>query len=190
TLGFAGTLDGALRNNGTMRATGNAVISGQMHNAGHVDLTTDRQVGTVLQVGGLQGNGSYALDVDLAEMTSDSIVVRGGAAQGNHHFILKNSAQITAQPGLTTTLLDVDETQGAANDFSFSYDEVIASSERVIFWVDQTAANGDLALHSGVNPGLGALFGNVTLTQSLIGSVINRPTSPFVTGLAYEDSER
>jgi fibronectin-binding autotransporter adhesin len=33
------------------------------------------------------------------------------------------------------------------------------------------------------------LVGSVALTQSLIGSVINRPSSPFVSGLAYDDPD-
>lgn len=34
---------------------------------------------------------------------------------------------------------------------------------------------------------VGALAGSVVLSQSLIGAVINRPSSPFVNGLAYDD---
>jgi outer membrane autotransporter protein len=48
---------------------------------------------------------------------------------------------------------------------------------------------GQINVNTFANPGVGALAGSVTLTQSLIGSVINRPSSPFVTGVAGE-SER
>jgi outer membrane autotransporter protein len=49
--------------------------------------------------------------------------------------------------------------------------------------------NGDVYLRTFLNPGISGLAGNVTLTQSLIGSVINRPSSPFVSGLAYDDPD-
>jgi hypothetical protein len=58
----------------------------------------------------------------------------------------------------------------------------------VVFGLIQTGT-GDLTLAAQPNPGIGAIAGNVVLTQSLIGTVINRPSSPFVSGLAYEDED-
>jgi hypothetical protein len=43
---------------------------------------------------------------------------------------------------------------------------------------------------SQINPAIAGLAGNVSLVQSLIGTVVNRPTSPFVSGLVFEDPDK
>lgn len=192
TLDLAGALEGALLNDGTVNALRDqARVTGALRNNGVLSMAGDGRADSVLQVGGLSGNGDYVLDVDLGRMVADRIEVRGGATQGMINLDFNYvSDEVTAQPGQRVTLLDVDESQGSANDFRYDYDPIERSSERVVFSVDQAEAFGDLELVSQTNPAIGALFGNVALTQSLIGSVVNRPTSPFVTGLAYEDSEK
>jgi len=49
---------------------------------------------------------------------------------------------------------------------------------------------GDLTLNSTLNPLVAGLAGNIALSQSLIGSIINRPTSPFVAGLALPTDDK
>ncbi|WP_405402649.1 hypothetical protein [Paracoccus sp. Ld10] len=192
TLSLGGRLDGALSNAGTVAVSGDqASVTGTVTNNGELDLTGGNRVGDVLQVGGLSGDGTVSLDVDLSQVTADRIEVRGGAADG---FVRLEFNQATpgtvSQPGRRVTLLDVDERFAAENTFSYSANTDFAASERIVFSVEQLANNGDLTLVSQTNPAIGALFGNVALTQSLIGSVVNRPTSPFVTGLAFEDPEK
>ena len=202
-----GQINGNLRNNdGIVRVAGTAGVSGALINNGLVDLTRggdlakvnarmaqDRAVGSTadrLNVGGLSGNGTYKLDVDLANMKADRITVQGGAATGRYHLQFNYSDGATvSEIGRSVLVLDIDETQGAKNDFRISADEISAASERIIYDVYQSDDNQDVYIRSDLNPAIGAFIGNVTLTQTLIGSVINRPTSPFVTNLAYEDKE-
>ena len=190
-LGLAGTLAGDVTNDGTVNALGNqGTITGALLNNGTVSLATDGHVGSVLQLGGLSGTGTYVLDLDLDAMTADRIVVQGGATTGqiNLAFSFAGSGAGT-QPGQRITLLDVDQSFGSANDFRYAYDLTDLPSGRLVYSVEQAGSFGNLELVGQTSPGIGALFGNVTLIQSLIGSVVNRPTSPFVTGLAYEDRE-
>ncbi|WP_090844249.1 beta strand repeat-containing protein [Paracoccus alkenifer] len=190
-LGLSGILAGDVANNGTVNALGDqGSITGALINDGTVSLATDGQVGSLLQLGGLSGTGTYVLDLDLDAMTADRIVVQGGATTGriNLAFSFAGSGAGT-QPGQRITLLDVDQSFGSANDFRYAYDLTDLPSGRLVYSVEQAGSFGNLELVGQTSPGIGALFGNVTLIQSLIGSVVNRPTSPFVTGLAYEDRE-
>jgi outer membrane autotransporter protein len=77
---------------------------------------------------------------------------------------------------------------GATNNFSFIALGLPDPGGKIIYRPFQDAS-GDVFVISGLNPGIGALVGSVALTQSLIGSVINRPSSPFVSGLAYDDPD-
>ncbi|WP_199260835.1 hypothetical protein [Paracoccus binzhouensis] len=191
TLTLAGALDGALVNHGILDASGTqAHVTGTVTNDGTIDLEDD-STGGVLTVGGLSGSGTYALDVNLRDMTADRIVVDGGAARGSYYLSFDLGDRDTIpQSGERVTLIDVDESFGAQNDFVFRHDELPAGSERIVYSVEREGGLGNLDLVSQLNPAMGAIFGNVALVQSLIGSVVNRPTSPFVTSLAYEDKEK
>lgn len=192
-LDLTGALRGALASDGVVAVSGrNATIGGTLTNAGRVDLAENGRTGDLLTVGGLDGKGgALRLDVDLSQMTADRIEVRGGATTGDIRLEFNRTGSgSVSQPGRRVTLLDVDAAYAAQNSFRYTADIDFASSERIVFSVEQMAGTGDLTLVSQTNPAIGALFGNVALTQSLIGSVVNRPTSPFVTGLAFDDPEK
>lgn len=193
TLTLAGLLDGALLNQGRVAVSGNqARVAGTATNDGEIDMA-DGATNGVLRVGGLDGRGTYRLDLNLRTMTADRIDVRGGAAHGSYHLDFDLTDRDTVpQRGARVTLIDVDESFGSANDFAYTRSELPAGSERIVYSVQRAGSDraGDLELVSQLNPAMGAIFGNVALVQSLIGSVVNRPTSPFVTPLAYEDQEK
>lgn len=193
TLTLAGLLQGGLLNQGTVAVQGNqARVTGTVTNDATVDMT-DGSTSGVFRVGGLNGTGTYRLDLNLRTMTSDRIQVVGGAAQGAYHLDFDLAERDTVpQRGARLTLIHVDESFGSQNDFSYTRSELPAGSERIVYSVQRAGddGRGDLELVSQLNPAMGAIFGNVALVQSLIGSVVNRPTSPFVTALAYEDAEK
>lgn len=193
TLTLAGLLEGGLLNQGTVAVQGNqARVAGTATNNATVDMT-DGSTSGVFRVGGLDGTGTYRLDLNLRTMTSDRIEVSGGAAHGAYHLDFDLAERDTVpQRGARLTLIDVDDSFGSQNDFTYTRSELPAGSERIVYSVQRAGADGrgDLELVSQLNPAMGAIFGNVALVQSLIGSVVNRPTSPFVTALAYEDAEK
>ncbi|WP_139221650.1 hypothetical protein [Paracoccus halophilus] len=190
-LGLRGRLDGDLLNNGSVNVDGRGVaVSGRLTNDGVINLE-DNLAGDTLRVGGLDGSGEYRLDIDVAARSTDRIVINGGAATGLYalelNFVDENAVLASDN---RLTLMDVDEAFRAENSFDFSHSDLPSISERIVYSVEQLGRGGDVVLVSQTNPAIGALFGNVALTQSLIGSVINRPTSPFVTALAYEDEQK
>lgn len=162
-----------------------------LYNDGLVTLSNGRATDRLVVNGGLTGNGSYRLDLDLAQRRADQIIVRGGAVKGHLSF---GFDVLTLDPGYRigtrVKVLDIDAAYRKQSDFTYRFDPVGAANERIVYSLDQDAASGDLVIVSQTNPAIGALFGNIALTQSLIGSVINRPSSPYVVGLAANPGER
>ncbi|MDO5622825.1 MAG: hypothetical protein Q4G24_15355 [Paracoccus sp. (in: a-proteobacteria)] len=189
-LTLAGVLNSDTQNDGRIVVRGSSgQISGELVNNGTVSMSGDGDVSGVMTVAALSGTGNYQLDVNLAQMESDQIVVSGGAAQGHMMLILNGVDASRPLSDSRVTLVQVDDAFSAENTFTYDYSSDFSSSERIVYSLDQAAAGGSLDLVSQTNPAIGAIFGNVALTQSLIGSVVNRPTSPFVTGLAVQDDE-
>ncbi|RNF34464.1 hypothetical protein [Paracoccus methylarcula] len=190
-LRLGGRLTGNLVNDGIVVAGNGAEVGGVLHNNEIVSLQGADRTGDVLTTGGLSGNGIYALDVNLSDFTADRIDVRGGAATGHYELQLNYIGEAGAtRIGERVALLNVEDGLGAQNNFTYSYNPTDTASEKLVYSVEQDGAHGDVYLINSINPAIGAVFGNVKLTQSLIGSVVNRPTSPFVTGLAFEDPEK
>ena len=189
----------------TNNSTGNIILqSGRMSfgnglvNNGTVDASSGQaggpQVGDVVEVnGGLSGDGRFVLDIDLDEDdvaadgtgASDYVTVAGGPVTGTItlSFNLLGSG---AQPANDILVFSV--APNAGNDFELRHEGLPSGGEAVIYYLDPDGS-GNYFVRNMLNPGIGSLAGSIVLTQSLIGSVINRPSSPFVSGLAYDDPD-
>ncbi|AUM73738.1 autotransporter outer membrane beta-barrel domain-containing protein [Paracoccus jeotgali] len=193
TLSLAGTLQAPLQNAGTLRASGaGAKVAGSLQGAqgGLVDLS-DASTETVLTVAGLSGENDIRMDIDTGNRRADRIAVSGGPVTGRLHFGFQNlSDQVAATTGERITLLTLDRRFGTGNDFAYSFDPISTASERIVYSVDRDRQSGNLTLVSQLNPAIGAMFANITLVQSLIGSVVNRPTSPYVSGLVTDSADK
>ncbi|AUH33518.1 hypothetical protein [Paracoccus tegillarcae] len=196
-VGIDGGQIGSLTNQGSFDVGGSFALNGSMTNDGTVNMADNGVATDVLTINGsVSGAGTYALNLDMnangGAGASDLVVVRGGAVTGS---ILLSFDDETVAGGATDAskrilVFDVDGSQGSANSFTYSAEGLPAASERVIYSVIQDGASGDLYMTDAINPALGALSGNLALTQSLIGSVVNRPSSPFVPGLAGGAGEK
>lgn len=185
--GGSGGVIGSLQNAGTFYAASGFRIAGSLQNTGTVDMSANGSANDVLSVNGsLSGNGAYVLDLDVndGDGVSDRVVVRGGAVTGSISltFARDDAGILGGDRSRNILVFDVDP--GQSNDFTYTASNLPPASERTIYNVVRDAASGDLYVRDTINPALGALSGNVALTQSLIGSVVNRPSSPFVPGLA------
>ncbi|WP_299840663.1 hypothetical protein [uncultured Paracoccus sp.] len=186
---------GNLTNEGTVLVGNALTVQGSLVNNGRMNMQ-NTTVGDVLTVtGGAGGNGVYALDLDISANggagSSDRVVVRGGAVTGSV-LLSFDAGDIEAPSDESRRILvfDVDGSQGAANSFTFAGENLPQASERIIYALVSDSQSGDLYVTDTINPALGALAGNLALTQSLIGSVVNRPTSPFVPGLATDAGDK
>ena len=174
--------------------SGRLTFGNGLANSGTVDASSGQaggpQIGDVVEInGGLSGGGRFVLDLDLSEENvdadgtgaSDYVTVTGavtgpvtlvfnildtGGAQENDILVFQSST-----PGIDLTM------------------EGLPDPGEAIVYVSHKDGAGSWFVRDALNPGIGALAGSIVLTQSLIGSVINRPSSPFVSGLAYDDPD-
>ncbi len=182
-----GTIGGDVENDGLLTAGGGASIGGDLVNTSDVTLAGNR-AGDRLAVGGdVSGGGNYALDLDLSGSGTGDRVVVGGATEGavNLSFNIVNQPDTAGAQSIL--VFDVNETE--ANDFTFTASGLPPSNATSVYSMFQDGENGDLFVLGQVNPGITSVASNIVLTQSLIGAIVNRPTSPFVAGLAYEDPD-
>ena len=183
---FAGL--SSFNNNGTLfPANGSTIGAGTFINSGLIDLGGNDRVGDTFSIfGDLVGQGGqYNLDIDLGRnntgntQLSDLINVTGDLkGTGTVNFDQQNTT-FTLQDN-PITVFDVAGTNSA----NFTATGLPAKGNLIEY--DFTKLGKDYVVISSVNPNVGGVAGNVILVQSLIGTVINRPSTPFVSSLVYD----
>ncbi|PZO68113.1 MAG: hypothetical protein DI498_00095 [Paracoccus denitrificans] len=187
TLTNGSAVDGTLTNTGTISATGRSTMGGLSSANGVVDLQNGSTADElVVGRGGISG-GKFLMDAGLitgSETRDIDRISSQGAITGALTFDFDVDGSVGAgQIGERTQIIAANA-PAAQNTFTVaSVTGLPTVSEQLIYGV-QRDDTGNVYMITDVNPAAGALAGNVTLTQSLIGSVVNRPTSPLVGGLA------
>ncbi|MBM7068835.1 S-layer family protein [Actibacterium sp. 188UL27-1] len=184
-------LNGDVTNsNGTIRVgrggSSTVTINGNLNNNnGVVGLIAGRgEAGDRLVVNGnMSSAGTYRFDVDLQSRTADVLTLNGTVTGGQVALEFNLGGQ---EPGLFGTPITVVNGTGA-NLANFTYNEAVFDNPLVTYSLQSQGSS--LVLANVVDPAIGALSGSFALVQGLIGSVINRPSSPFVSGLAFEDDD-
>jgi len=202
-----GTLNGDVINGGIFSAGPSAQLFGNFASSGAINLSLNNTVGDVFTINGdLAGAGSLlTFDIDLQDavgsvVNSDRIDATGSIT-GSYLINLNLVNTNFGEQGQDIVLLNSDsDNTGDVSNFSFQLNTAtpsgvggvlentfIPSGGDFVYSLevaDSGVNSGDLVLVSQLNPGISGLSGNVALSQSLIGSVVNRPSSPFVSGLA------
>lgn len=181
TMETGSSLTGGLTNEGTLRVNGTASVD-TLDSSGTISLSNGSTADELNVTGNATLNGEIRLDIDLREgsLGSDLLVI-SGAASGN---VILTFNQLGSGSGPLTTPITV-MSFGPGSTLTVQGQGLI-SLGAFIYQLDTTVVPGEVNVISFANPDAAAVAGTVTLTQSLIGSVINRPSSPFVTGLASE----
>ncbi len=171
----AGTL---FVSNGT---TVNASMSG-----GTVDLSAqDGSAGNNATIAGsVSGGMTFVLDVDLSATPDADWVTVAGATSGNLAFTFVN-ATVGDLAQITTDVLVFDGVAGSS--FTTSTSTLPVTTGSISYYLQ--SVDGDVFIRSLLDPAAASVPGNVAIVQSLLGTIINRPSSPFVSGLAYEDDK-
>jgi len=188
-MGDGVALDAVFDNTGVLTAGGTLSFAGGLSNAGTVSLVNGSTDDLITISGGdLSGGGTLSFDVDLSDASAaaDTIVMGQGAFITGDVTLQFNVLGSGGQQATDVLLIDV--AAGDPGNFTVTADEIVDPSGILTYSVTRNAA-GDVVIEDGLNPGIAGLAGNIVLTQSLIGSVVNRPSSPFVTTLAYEETE-
>ena len=178
---------GIFTNSGTFAASGTLAFAGGLRNTTLLNLVNDNPTDQVTVGGaGLSGGGTLQFDVDLSDEVgaADRLTLDPGAFITGDVTLRFNVLGSGAQQPTDLVLIDV--AAGDPGNFTITADEIIDPSGILTYSVTRNAA-GDVVIEDALTPGIAGLAGNIVLTQSLIGSVVNRPSSPFVTSLAYDD---
>lgn len=173
---IGGTASGSVTNAGTLTVDGASVITGSLANTGTVDLA-DGATGDTLTANAISGTGSYQLDLNLSDGTSDRVISNTATAS------TINLAFSVTGSGYTSP---VTVFSGAAAGATVTGGGALPVGGPVQYALIQNGS--DIQVVGGANPGIGGVAASAAMTQSLIGTIVNRPTSPFVSGLAAEES--
>jgi fibronectin-binding autotransporter adhesin len=190
------TFNALVGNSGLIVGTGNLTFNGALNSSGTINLTNGSVADRLFLNASSNLNGTtLGFDVNLNPVpppanntvaTADRLVMGAGTVLSGNITLAFNSL---AAGGVDIDDLVIIDAAGAAGD---NYTIVGATGLPAVggkFTYNLATIDGDTVLQNQLNPGITSLAGNVTLTQSLIGSIINRPSSPFVSGLAYDDPD-
>src|SRR6056297_1694951 len=131
-------------------------------------------------------SGTLRFDADLSGVTdtADFLDVNGTVSSSAPLTLAFNNAG--ASIGSITTAIDLLEYDaGSIGGFTT---QGLPTFGAFVYAVNNNAATNTYQLVSAANPGIN-VGSTVSLTQSLIGGVINRPSSPFVAGLAVGEGQ-
>uniref|UniRef100_UPI0009D78396 beta strand repeat-containing protein n=1 Tax=Celeribacter ethanolicus TaxID=1758178 RepID=UPI0009D78396 len=158
--------------------------------SGTLDLANGVDTDVLNITGDAVINGTVEMDVDLSEgsSTGDLIAV-GGNVSGNVHLSFSNSSGSlgTIDTGGITVL-----TYGGTSSLTVTDTSGLDTSGGLVYSltkVNSGTGSGSYVIESSVADGVSAVASSVGLIQSLVGSVVNRPTSAFVAGFNPGENE-
>ena len=137
--------------------------------------------------GGVSGVNLLALDIDLTTSNAGfaDVLTVGGAVDGDLAITLNpitNNGALTLQ-STPITLVDGNTLGGALNA---SLVGPLANNGLFLYRLTEDAGNGDINLQSDINPAIGGVAGAFSSVQSLVSTVVNRPSGAYVSGIAFD----
>ncbi len=167
------------------------------NNTGRISMQ-DGALGDQLTINGTfaaSGTSTLDVDIDLSRnnpgglQLSDILVLRGGPTSG---ATTVNFNVLAGTPTLQDTpiiVVDIDPTQANTGSFVDTNGTLPAAGNIIEYKLVQ-AANGDWVVNSVLNTAaIGSVSGSVQSTLSVIGAVVNRPSSPFVASPIAPDAD-
>ena len=191
TIMGSSAVSGKVLNDGSLIVKGNSVtIAGSLSyiltDASARSITmNDNSATTLLAVAGNADiSGTINFDVDLSKATpgADKITV-GGSLSGEVNLVFDNIAGSADHNG-TIDLI----TYGGTNTLSILGKEGLPINGPFIYDVEDNSA-GKIQLTASLNEVITNLAATVGLTQTIVGAIVNRPTSPFVSDYVGDKSE-
>lgn len=175
-----GTVAGAFTNQAVLSVAGISTVAGTLGGSGSVDLASSTGADRLILAGGAGSVGAQSFALNFApDGSGDRIVSSGGNALSGDLMVFN---LILAEDFTLGQQVIVVEGQTGLNQ-TFTVSTGLGGA--VVYALADI--DGNTVLRPETNPGIGGIASGVSLTQALIGNVVNRPTSPFVSGLAAED---
>ena len=212
-----GTITGPIDNSGVFNVTGALAFGPTFNNAAGGVVNADLLAGTTAMTGGVFNNagainmrngdvtGRLAMGGNLAAAAGSSLLVDIDLSRDNPAGEQLSDVMSVAGNLSGDMVIDFNELNDPSlrrlQERPVTVVAVGGTNSSTATAVGLPAPGGiieyqllrdgeDWAVVSDVNAGVvGGVLGNVSLTQSIIGTVVNRPSSAFVSGLALADPD-
>lgn len=183
--GAGGMVDGNVLNQNRILMSGTSGrITGNLVGAAgsQIDMR-DGIAGDTLTINGdMSGSNLLYLDVDLTTENagfSDMIVV-DGTVSGDIVFNFTPVGGVLTLQDNPITIID-----GGALDPNVNMQLAgLPQAGLIVFGLG--TEGDDIVLRTGVTTELGSVAGSIGVVQGIIGSIVNRPSSAFVSGIAFD----
>ncbi len=191
TFGDGSMVEGAFRNTGLIIGSGSLTFGDGLRGGGRVNLARNATTGDEVNIGGALGAQTFNLDIDLSGTvgTADQIVMSAGSFVTGDVVLNFNVLGAGGEQVDDVVVLDAANGQGTIDAIANGLPDAtdLTLTDGIIVYGLTQNDDGDLVVFDALDQGISSIAGTIVLAQSLIGSVINRPSSPFVSGLAFED---
>ncbi len=193
TFADGSMVEGDFVNSGLINGTGTLTFGGALRGGGRIDLSDGSSTSDRVNIDGDLGAQTFDVDIDLsgAVGSADRIVMSAGSFVTGDVVLNFNVLGAGGEQENDIVVLDAAAGQGAINATETGLpdaSDLSLTDGIIVYGLTQNDA-GDLVVFDALDQGISSIAGTIVLAQSLIGSVINRPSSPFVSGLAFEDED-
>lgn len=191
TFGNGTEVFGRFVNTGVINGSGRLRFADGLTGGGRVNMGGNASTADRVVLDGDLGSQAFNIDIDLSDNVgrSDRIVMSSGAFVTGDVTLNFNVLGVGGEQEDDIVVLDAAAGQGAisvAGNGLPDSSNLALTDGILIYGLTQNSA-GDLVVFDALDQGISSIAGTIVLAQSLVGSVINRPSSPFVSGLAFED---
>ncbi|MEL7167261.1 MAG: hypothetical protein AAGL96_17485, partial [Pseudomonadota bacterium] len=184
-----GTFDN--QNGGSLALSGTATLTAGLNLASGSTLSledTGSTTQTTLNVNGtatLNGTIESNLDADSGSVESDLLAV-SGAVSGTVNLSFTIDPNLDTETDTVDIITSSDSTGLSFGTIQASQGGGSATAINGVFTLGSLQytvvnTNTGATLTTGINESIGNFAAGIGLTQSVVGSIINRPTSPYVT---------
>ncbi|KIC47720.1 hypothetical protein RA29_19075, partial [Tateyamaria sp. ANG-S1] len=194
TVNLLGTINGSLTNNSLLNVSGGAAaVNGALTST--AGSTLNLQNGATNDVLTISGDadlsGTVQVDVDLTDIADVGTVPTANTADlvsvgGNLSGTVDLSFNNIGAEGNVVNLALFEVTGAGTNTLSFGNISGLPLFSEFEYFTE--LVGNDIFLQSRVSAGIANLASTVALSQTLVDTIINRPTSPFVSDLAADAS--
>ncbi|MDT0681947.1 hypothetical protein RM543_04555 [Roseicyclus sp. F158] len=180
-----------MANSGTIEIRGDDVIDvDTLDNAGGTISLVDGDTDDSLDVTGEIQGGTLAFDISLGSDPGATDVLTFGSLTESAGNQLQLAFNTLSTGAILSSPLEfaLGDTTGVSIDNAADVTGLPPAIGPLSYVVLNDGSS--LAVASVIDPGAASVAGNIGLVQSLINTVVNRPSSPFVSGLVYEDEDK
>ena len=142
--------------------------------------------------GGVSGTNTVAVDLDLTTTNAGfaDVLTVNGPLNGNVTVDVDSIRGPLGYTLQTNPITVINATSfGGGLTTTLTGDLPQGPTGLIIYRILEDAANADVQIQSDLNPAIGGVAAAMSSVQSLVGSVVNRPSGAYVSGIAFDSPD-